>query len=325
MRAVSTITEDSAVEDGIAQDGTLRGVVPTGGTGVAEAPVPGTTTPRLVTTVAGLRAARADLPGPVALVATMGALHAGHAALIRAARARAASVVVTVFVNPLQFGEPADLERYPRTLPADLELAGRNGADLVFAPSADEMYPAGRPLVSLSAGELGRRFEGAARPGHFDGVLTVVSKLFHLVQPDLAFFGYKDAQQVAIVRRMVADLNMPVEIVPVPIVRDDDGVALSSRNRFLSGPDRTRARALHRALAAAARADGGPAAMIAAGRAVLDEAGVEPDYLVAVDEATLDDLGTAPADPDAHGRGLLLVAARFGDTRLIDAEPVELG
>lgn len=297
MRAVSTITQD-------AQDPTAAGT-------------PG---PRLVTTVAGLRAARAALPGPVALVATMGALHAGHAALIRAARARAASVVVTVFVNPLQFGEPADLERYPRTLDADLGLAGENGADLVFAPSAEEMYPAGAPLVRVSAGPLGERLEGALRPGHFDGVLTVVAKLFHLVQPDQAYFGHKDAQQVAIVRRMVADLNLPVEIVPVPIEREADGLARSSRNRFLGASDRRRAGALHRALtAAAARAGQGPAAMVAAGRAVLAEAGVVPDYLVAVDEHTLDELTGAQGE----GPALLLVAARFGDTRLIDAEPVE--
>lgn len=274
--------------------------------------------PRLISGIAQLRSARATLPGPVALVPTMGALHAGHAALIDAARASGASVVVSIFVNPLQFGDPADLDRYPRTLETDLALAAAHGASLVFAPSAIEMYPHGEPWVRVSAGELGNRLEGAERPGHFDGVVTVVAKLLHIVQPDLAFFGWKDAQQVAIVRRMVTDLDMPVEIRPVAIVRDADGVALSSRNRFLPQEDRLRAAALHRALdAAAAMKAGGPEAMIAAGNAALKAAGIRPDYFVLVDPLTL-----APAN--GTGPALLLVAARFGSVRLLDAEPVDL-
>ncbi|WP_345024438.1 pantoate--beta-alanine ligase, partial [Streptomyces sedi] len=190
-----------------------------------------------------------------AVVMTLGALHEGHATNIRAARERvgpAGQVVVTVYVNPLQFGEGEDFTRYPRTLEADLRLAGEAGADLVFAPSDAEMYPSGRPLVTLSAGPLGDRLEGASRPGHFDGMLTVVAKLLHLTRADVATFGEKDAQQLALVRRMVADLDFPVEILPVPTVREPDGLALSSRNRYLSPAERTTALALSRALAAAA-------------------------------------------------------------------------
>ncbi|MDR3033485.1 MAG: pantoate--beta-alanine ligase [Kitasatospora sp.] len=189
--------------------------------------------------------------GERAVVMTMGALHEGHAALIRAARRRAGAdgqVVVTVFVNPLQFGEGEDLDRYPRTLDADLELAGRSGADAVFAPSADEVYPGGAPQVRISAGGMGTRLEGASRPGHFDGVLTVVAKLLHLTEPDIAFYGQKDAQQLAVITRMVRDLNFPVEITGVPTVREEDGLALSSRNRYLSTPERRTALALSRAL-----------------------------------------------------------------------------
>lgn len=199
-------------------------------------------------------AAFAPLKGPRAVVMTMGALHEGHATLIRTARATAGpdgQVVVTVFVNPLQFGEAADLERYPRTLEADLAVAGAAGADAVFAPSVDEVYPGGEPQVRVSAGPMGDRLEGAFRPGHFDGMLTVVAKLLHLTRPDLAFYGQKDAQQLALIRRMVRDLNFPVEIVGVPTVREPDGLALSSRNRFLDVEERRTALALSRALFAA--------------------------------------------------------------------------
>ncbi|MEW2410548.1 pantoate--beta-alanine ligase [Streptomyces griseoviridis] len=189
--------------------------------------------------------------GRRAVVMTMGALHEGHATLIRTARDLAGGdgeVVVTVFVNPLQFGAGEDLDRYPRTLDADLEIAERCGADVVFAPSVDEVYPGGAPQVRISAGPMGDRLEGASRPGHFDGVLTVVGKLLHLTRPDAALFGQKDAQQVALVRRMVRDLNFGIDIVAVPTVREPDGLALSSRNRFLSAEERRTALALSRAL-----------------------------------------------------------------------------
>ena len=189
-----------------------------------------------------------------AVVMTMGALHAGHAALVRAAREAVGAdgqVVVTVFVNPLQFGAGEDLDRYPRTLDADLRVAAAEGADVVFAPGLEEVYPGGEPQVRIAAGPMGERFEGASRPGHFDGMLTVVAKLLHLTEPDVALYGRKDAQQLALIRRMVRDLNFPVEIVGVPTVREDDGLALSSRNRYLAPEERRTALALSRALFAA--------------------------------------------------------------------------
>ncbi|MEH0546001.1 pantoate--beta-alanine ligase [Streptomyces sp. B21-105] len=185
------------------------------------------------------------------VVMTMGALHEGHATLVRAAREAAGpggEVVVTVFVNPLQFGAGEDLDRYPRTLDADLEIAGQAGADVVFAPSVDEVYPGGEPQVRISAGPMGERLEGGSRPGHFDGMLTVVAKLLHLTRPDAALFGQKDAQQLALIRRMVRDLNFGVRIVAVPTVREEDGLALSSRNRYLSARERSTALALSQAL-----------------------------------------------------------------------------
>ncbi|MFD8422449.1 pantoate--beta-alanine ligase [Streptomyces sp. NPDC059668] len=186
-----------------------------------------------------------------AVVMTMGALHEGHATLIRAAREIAGpggDVVVTVFVNPLQFGAGEDLDRYPRTLDSDVKIAEQAGADAVFAPSVDEVYPGGEPQVRLSAGPMGGRLEGATRPGHFDGMLTVVAKLLHLTRPDTALFGQKDAQQLALIRRMVRDLNFGIEIVGVPTVREEDGLALSSRNRFLSPQERRTSLALSQAL-----------------------------------------------------------------------------
>ncbi|MFD5100318.1 pantoate--beta-alanine ligase, partial [Streptomyces albidochromogenes] len=198
--------------------------------------------------------AHSAAPGRTAVVMTMGALHEGHATLIRAARSHVGPegfVVVTVFVNPLQFGAGEDLDRYPRTLDADLALAKRSGANAVFAPSADEVYPGGEPQVRITAGPMGERLEGASRPGHFDGMLTVVAKLLHLTGPDVAFFGQKDAQQLALIRRMARDLNFPVEIVGVPTVREEDGLALSSRNRYLAPGERRTALALSRALFAA--------------------------------------------------------------------------
>ncbi|WP_174977545.1 pantoate--beta-alanine ligase [Streptomyces hygroscopicus] len=280
------------------------------------------------------------MPGRTAVVMTMGALHDGHASLIRAARARVGAkglVTVTVFVNPLQFGAGEDLDRYPRTLDADLEVAAGAGADIVFAPAAEEVYPDGEPRVRMAAGAMGERYEGASRPGHFDGMLTVVAKLLHITRPDAAFFGEKDAQQLALVRRMARDLDFPVEIVGVPTVREGDGLALSSRNRYLSAQERDTALALSRALFAgrdagllAAREGpagaeehelirvASPAAVRSAARAVLDEAArCEPplvlDYLALVDPADFTEV------PDGHtGEAVLAVAAKVGATRLID-------
>ncbi|MEV6021100.1 pantoate--beta-alanine ligase [Streptomyces sp. NPDC051997] len=199
---------------------------------------------------AGELAARART-GRRAVVMTMGALHEGHATLIRTAREIAGDtgeVVVTVFVNPLQFGRGEDLDRYPRTLDSDLKIAEQAGADVVFAPSVDEVYPGGEPQVRISAGPMGERLEGSVRPGHFDGMLTVVAKLLHLTRPDVALFGQKDAQQLALIRRMARDLNFGVEITGVPTVREEDGLALSSRNRYLSAEERRTALALSQAL-----------------------------------------------------------------------------
>lgn len=253
-----------------------------------------------------------------AVVMTMGALHEGHRALMRAARERVGSegtVIVTIFVNPLQFGAGEDLDRYPRMLDADLAACAEEGVDLVFAPGADEMYPGGLPQVTVDAGALGDELEGAVRPGHFAGVLTVVAKLLNLTVPSLALFGEKDYQQLVLIRRMVADLELPYEIVGVPTVRDPDGLALSSRNRYLSADHRTAALALSRALeTGTAAAAEGPAAVLAAARQQLGE--LDVDYL----ELRSLDLGPTPE----HGATRLLVAARVGATRLIDNATVEL-
>ena len=258
-----------------------------------------------------------------AVVMTMGALHAGHLELVREARRLADEVVVTIFVNPLQFGPGEDYDSYPRTLDADVALLASVGVDVVFAPPLEEMYPDGTPIVSVTSGRIGTVLEGASRPGHFDGVLTVVLKLLHLTAPDVAVFGEKDAQQLLAVRRMVHDLDVPVTIHGVPIVRDADGLALSSRNAYLSGEERTRALALSAALSAgrdAARAGASADAVRTAARQTLAAApGVNLDYLVLVDPATVDDV---PADHT--GPALLLVAARVGTTRLIDTMSVDL-
>ncbi|MFC5145033.1 pantoate--beta-alanine ligase [Streptomyces aureoversilis] len=267
--------------------------------------------------------------GRRAVVMTMGALHEGHATLVREARRLAGpdgQVVVTVFVNPLQFGAGEDLDRYPRTLDADLAIAGQAGADAVFAPSVDEVYPGGEPQVRITAGPMGERLEGASRPGHFDGVLTVVAKLLHLTAPDVALFGQKDAQQLALIRRMVRDLNFPVEVVGVPTVREGDNLALSSRNRYLSEADRATALELSRALlAGAAAVDGGAAAVRGAARGILEAAAkLEPpvllDYLALVDPSDFTEV------PDDYaGEAVLAVAAKVGTTRLIDNVPLQLG
>jgi pantoate--beta-alanine ligase len=258
---------------------------------------------------------RAELPGRVAVVMTMGALHEGHALLIRAAREYAESVVVTIFLNPLQFAAGEDLDRYPKTFEADLVICEREGADLVFAPTPDVVYPDGEPSVRVSAGPLGDRLEGTHRPGHFDGVLTVVAKLLHLTGPDVALFGEKDGQQLALIRQMVRDLDFPVEVVGVPTVRDASGLALSSRNTYLSERDHEVALSLNKALTAGATAAGeGRSAVLAAALSVLDaQPGLSVDYLALVDEDTWED-----ADDDTTGRARLLVAARVGNTRLID-------
>ncbi|MFI9239365.1 pantoate--beta-alanine ligase [Streptomyces cinnamoneus] len=267
--------------------------------------------------------------GRRAVVMTMGALHEGHATLVREARRLAGpdgQVVVTVFVNPLQFGPGEDLDRYPRTLDADVLLAGQAGADVVLAPAVDEVYPGGEPQVRITAGPMGERLEGASRPGHFDGMLTVVAKLLHLTGPDLALFGQKDAQQLALIRRMVRDLNFPVEIVGVPTVREGDNLALSSRNRYLSDADRATALEISRALLTAGQAAGlGAAAVRRSARAVLDgAAGMEPplrlDYVALVDPADFTEV------PDDHtGEAVLAVAAKVGTTRLIDNLPLTVG
>ncbi|MGW1763847.1 pantoate--beta-alanine ligase [Streptomyces sp. NPDC002073] len=232
--------------------------------------------------------------GRRAVVMTMGALHEGHATLVRTARAVAGpggQVVVTVFVNPLQFGAGEDLDRYPRTLEADVKLAEAAGADVVFAPAVDEVYPGGEPQVRITAGPMGTRLEGATRPGHFDGMLTVVAKLLNLTRPDTALFGQKDAQQLALIRRMAADLNFPVEITGVPTVREDDGLALSSRNRYLSAPERRTALALSRALFAGRDRLAAQAAL----RARAEAAPASDERATALAR-----LGEARASADAH-------------------------
>jgi pantoate--beta-alanine ligase len=285
---------------------------------------PAASSPVLVRTRAELAAARAGLSGPVVLVPTMGALHAGHEQLLRAARALAGprgSVVVSIFVNPLQFGPSEDLDRYPRTLDEDLAQCARAGAQLVFAPSAAEMYPGGKPEVTVDPGPMGQVFEGHFRPGFFGGVLTVVLKLFHLTRPATAVFGQKDAQQLALVRRMVTDTNTDIAIESVPIVRDADGLATSSRNRYLSAADRAVALTLPGALRAGqARAAEGAVAVLAAAQEVLAaEPALAVDYAAVVDPDTF-----GPVGPGQAGPALLVAAAGAGGTRLIDNVPVVL-
>ncbi len=280
---------------------------------------PARTQPAVAETTAELARLRAALPGPVALVPTMGALHEGHRTLVRAARERAGSVVVSVFVNPTQFGPGEDLDRYPRTWDADLAALAEEGADVVFHPPVEEVYPPGAAGVTVHPGPLGDVLEGAVRPGHFAGVLTVVAKLFGLARPDLAVFGEKDYQQLTLIRAMVRELVLPLEVVGVPTVREDDGLALSSRNRWLSPGQRVTAVALSRALrAGAAAGPQGADAVLAAARAVLAGA---PDLLQDYLELTGPDLGPAPVTGPAR----LLVAARAGSTRLIDNTAVTLG
>jgi pantoate--beta-alanine ligase len=283
----------------------------------------------VATTRAELNAARDKIPGPVVLVPTMGALHDGHRALLRRAReiaGAAGTVAVSIFVNPLQFGPNEDLDRYPRTL----------REDLVFAPGVGEMYPR-RQLVTVDPGAAGEILEGEFRPGFFHGVLTVVLKLFSLVRPDVAVFGQKDAQQLALVRQMVADFALGIEIEGVPTVRAADGLALSSRNKYLSSAERTVATVLHKALAAgeAAAARGSRAVLDAARRVLAEEGpggygGREPpmhevsldvDYLALVSAGTYEPV----LSDDFSGPATLAIAARLGTTRLIDNVTIQVG
>ncbi len=292
------------------------------------------TRPLVLTTRVALQEALAPARhagATVALVPTMGALHAGHGSLVREARARAGDgpVVVTVFVNPLQFAPGEDLDRYPRTLEADLEVCAAEGADVVLAPSVAEVYPGGPDpdpvsgMTTVEPGPLAAQLEGRTRPTHFRGVLTVVAKLLGLVRPDVVVLGEKDYQQLVLVRRMVTDLCLGVDVVGAPTVREPDGLALSSRNRFLDAEQRAAATALPRTLhAAVAGAAYGLDAALAAARAELRASpGVDLDYL----EITDPDLGPLPAEPAAGTRCRVLIAARVGTTRLIDNLPAVLG
>jgi pantoate--beta-alanine ligase len=270
---------------------------------------------KTIRAIAELRAELAAAPRPVGLVPTMGYFHDGHLSLMRAARAANETVVVSLFVNPAQFGPNEDLDAYPRDEARDLELAEGQGVDIVFAPSVDEVYPAGFD-TTVEVGGLTEPLDGAARPGHFKGVTTIVTKLLNMVGPDAAYFGQKDAQQALVIHKLVADLNMPVRIEVCPTIREPDGLAMSSRNAYLSDEERIRATALSRALRAAEQTvDAGDldaAAVIAAARQELDEAGIEPEYLELRSATDL-----TPAER-VNGSTLLAVAARVGRARLID-------
>jgi pantoate--beta-alanine ligase len=269
------------------------------------------------TTIEGIR--RALEPhrgqGAIGFVPTMGALHLGHARLIEAARAKSSTVVVSIFVNPLQFDDPNDYERYQRTLPADVELAGKSGADFIFAPSAGEMYPEpAQTFVEVHG--ITDHFCGAARPGHFRGVTTVVSKLFHIIQPDLALFGEKDAQQLAVIERMVLDLNFPVTILPVPTVREPDGLAMSSRNARLNADQRVTAACLFQALTHAhgliLAGERDSQDILARAKVLLHLPGVQVEYFDLADPQTMRPVRRAT--PPVR----IMAAIRIGETRLID-------
>jgi len=279
---------------------------------------------RISKTIAETRAAVRELRAAgrtVGLVPTMGALHAGHVSLVRAARKQCDAVVVSLFVNPTQFGPNEDFAKYPRTWDSDCALLEREGVDLIFAPGAEEMYPVGAStFVEVEC--VSDRLDGASRPGHFRGVATVVAKLFHIVAPDKAFFGQKDAAQVAVLRRMVRDLNFDLELVSCPTVREADGLALSSRNRYLSAEERGQALVLSRALRRVEEriAQGvlESAALIREAQEMLAaEAGVRVDYLRIVDPSSLEDVA------DVCGGALVAVAAVVGTTRLIDNVVIE--
>jgi pantoate--beta-alanine ligase len=270
---------------------------------------------KTISTVAELRAALAEARRPLGLVPTMGFFHAGHLSLMRAARSANATVVVSLFVNPTQFGPNEDLDAYPRDEARDLQRAEAEGVDIVFAPTVEEVYPTGFD-TTVEVGGLTESLEGAARPGHFRGVTTIVTKLLNIVGPDAAYFGQKDAQQALVISKLVRDLNIPVRIEVCPTVREADGLAMSSRNAYLDDEERQRATALSRALRAAEQvvADGriDAASVVGAARHELDAAGIDPDYL---ELRSLSDL--TPAER-VNGSTLLAVAARVGRARLID-------
>lgn len=280
--------------------------------------------PRIARTRAELQAAYEEA-GPVhrAVVMTMGALHAGHGQLMTAARELVGPnghVTVTIFVNPLQFGVNEDLDRYPRTFDADAELCTQRGVDLVFAPTPATMYPQGEPSVTVDPGPLGSLYEGATRPGHFVGVLTVVAKLLSLTGADYALFGEKDYQQVTLIRQMVADLDLPVEVVGVPIVRDPDGLAMSSRNKYLSAAARATALVIPRAVRAAADAAAtgatGDQIVEAASATLATVAGVAVDYVALTDPSM--------AQPPLAGAARIVITAVVDGTRLLDNGPIEI-
>ena len=272
-----------------------------------------------IKTIAEMRAACAEArrgAKRLGFVPTMGALHEGHLSLVRGARARCDAVAVSIFVNPTQFGPNEDFSKYPRSFERDCTMLEAEGVDLLFAPSVEEMYPPGA-VTFVTVEGLSEKLCGRSRPGHFRGVTTVVSKLFHIVEPDLAFFGQKDAAQAAIIRKMVGDLNLPVEIVVCPIVREPDGLALSSRNAYLDAKQRRSATVLHRALQRvedlAAKDERRSAALIEAARRVFqEEPAVRVDYVEIVDNETLDPVA------DVSRGALVAVAAYLGSTRLID-------
>src|SRR5262245_9552027 len=296
---------------------------PEAGSRSAEGPSPvlARTREDLALAMAALRGARRR----VALVPTMGALHDGHRALIRRAHEVADAVVVTIFVNPLQFGPNEDFNRYPRPLEADLAICGEEAVAVVFAPALEVIYPR-EPLVTIDPGPMAKTLEGATRPGHFAGVLTVVTKLFHLVWPDVAVFGQKDAQQLALVRRLVADLDLPIRIEAGSTVREASGLAISSRNRYLTGAERETAIAISRALVAGVgQAAAGVVAVRGQAPQVLEDASrADPplrlDYLALVDPETF-----AEVTEDYRGAAVLVVAAYVGGTRLIDNQPLTVG
>jgi len=260
--------------------------------------------------VPALRRALAALPRPLALVPTMGALHDGHVALLREGQRQAASAVASVFVNPLQFSASDDFDRYPRDDAADLARLEAAGCNVAWLPSVDTMYPPGR-ATAVEVGGPAEGFEGTARPGHFRGMATVVAKLLHQAGPELVLFGEKDWQQLQVVRRMVTDLDWPVQVVAVPTLRDADGLALSSRNRYLTPAQRAVAPGLHQVLQAIAQAGAGPAAL-AEGEERLRAMGMQPDYLALVEANTMRAI-TAPSGP-----ARLVAAARLGTVRLLD-------
>ncbi len=280
--------------------------------------------PVVVTTIAGIRSELAALRAQgrtVALVPTLGALHRGHLAHVKRARKLADVVVVSIFVNPLQFGANEDLEKYPRDLEADLEKLAKHDVEFVFAPTVEQMYPDGGTQVKVTGGQVATLFEGRSRPGHFDGVLTVVAKLLQIVRPDVVTFGQKDAQQLFLVQRMVKDLDIPVAVEVIETIREDDGLAMSSRNRYLGPGERKAARALSRALEAAqSAADRGIDSVLAAAQSVLmDEELVKLDYLKVVDPKTF-----LPVDDGYRGAARVLIAAQVGPARLIDNDSLYL-